>query len=797
MRRRLAWRGGVLILLGLAGLAVGPAAAQAPSAIPGLADQTTAAEPAEARDAKDALRTQLEELLQRLEDPEATRELAENVRVLLDALQAGQAIETEAQAGETDEIGKALRRARPAATKLLDRIEDELRRRAEAVRRAGQEIYRTSTALPWLFSWGRQALDQPDERLAFARDGGRIVVLLGAGLLAMWLMARALTPARRALVFRHRDRLLSRWIVAVLLILARILPVLVFALVVNALILLLSPGRGVRIWLSAGVSAIVIVRLGVVLAQAVLSPAAAQARLVPLSDDAARVLIGYLHWLLALGVYGYTLASVLEWHDIPAILRGALDRLIALALLLSACWMVIRRRREVGAAIGRLSAGARAPDASSIPWRRIGSVWHIFAILYLCALWVIYTVEGGPLFIDILTTSTFSLVLLIGLVIALRYVEGKAAVEQATGADEATEDDQEDQEPEALPGRRRPRPLLIALRIAIAAVAVLTFLQVWGLGTWNWLLATDGGPGERITLIILIAAVTYLVWLGINRLIDGYIRRLEAQVGNARSRTRTRTALVLARNAAFVALCVIAGLVILSELGLNIAPLLAGAGIIGIAIGFGAQHLVQDIITGLFNLIEDTFAVGDVVDLGGKAGVVEAVTIRTVRLRDAGGNVHTIPFSAIAGVTNMSKDFSFAVFDIAVAYSESVDEVMRVIKEIAEDLGRDRAYRRTIREPLEMLGVDRLADSAVIIKCRLKVRPASQWAIGREFNRRLKNRFDELGIEFPFPQQTIHFGEDPRGAAPPAHLVLDAPEHEEDGRDPEPARRQARPRPAE
>ena len=114
----------------------------------------------------------LEALLQRLEDPEATRELAENVRVLLDALEAGQAIETEAQAGETDEIGKALRRARPAATKLLDRIEDELRRRAEAVRRAGQEIYRTSMTLPWLFSWGRQTLDQPDERLAFARDAG-------------------------------------------------------------------------------------------------------------------------------------------------------------------------------------------------------------------------------------------------------------------------------------------------------------------------------------------------------------------------------------------------------------------------------------------------------------------------------------------------------------------------------------------------------------------------------------------------------------------------------------------------
>jgi small-conductance mechanosensitive channel len=318
---------------------------------------------------------------------------------------------------------------------------------------------------------------------------------------------------------------------------------------------------------------------------------------------------------------------------------------------------------------------------------------------------------------------------------------------------------------------------------------VLTFLQVWGLHTWNWFLATEGGPGERITIIVLVVGLIYLLWHGINHLIARYIGRLEAETGAARSVTRTRTALVVARNAAFVALCVIGGMVILSELGLNIGPLLAGAGIIGIAIGFGAQHLVQDVITGLFNLIEDTFAVGDVVDLGGKSGVVEAVTIRTVRLRDAGGNVHTIPFSAIAVVTNMSKDFAFAVFDIAVAYSESVDKVMQVINEVAEDLRRDRAYRRIILEPLEMFGVDALAESAVIIKCRLKVRPASQWMIGREFKRRLKNRFDELGIEFPFPQQTIHFGR-------PGHLVLDAPEPEEERRAPEPAGRQARPRPA-
>jgi small conductance mechanosensitive channel len=572
---------------------------------------------------------------------------------------------------------------------------------------------------------------------------------------------------------------------AILLILLRIVPILAFAIGVNVLILILRPDPVAQVWLSAGVSAIVAVRLGIVLAQAVLSPATSQARLVPLSDEAARLLMSYLHWLLALGVYGYTLVSVLEWHGLPWILRGTLDRLIALALLFSACWMVIRRRRAVAATIAHLADGV---DASSIPWRRVGSVWHVFALIYLWALFVIYIMEGLPLFIDVLTTSILSLSVLVGLVVALRYVEGRAGVLESSLGDDALEEDQEERDAEEAATARRQQhagPLVIVLRVAIVLVAILTFFQVWGMETW--LLATQSGPGQRIMLILAVVAVIYALWLGFNRLIVGYIRRLDEQPGAARSNTRTRTALVLARNAAFVTLCVIGGMVVLSELGLNIGPLLAGAGVIGIAIGFGAQHLVQDIITGLFNLVEDSFAVGDVVDLSGKAGVVEAVTIRTVRLRDLGGNVHTIPFSAIAVVTNMTKDFSFAAFEIGVAYRESVDNVMQVIKEVAEDQRRDRAYRRVILAPLEMLGLDAFADSAVVIKCRFRVRPGSQWMVKREFNRRLKNRFDELGIEIPFPHQTIYFGQDRSGAAPPAHVVMDAPADPADSGEPEAA----------
>jgi len=142
----------------------------------------------------------------------------------------------------------------------------------------------------------------------------------------------------------------------------------------------------------------------------------------------------------------------------------------------------------------------------------------------------------------------------------------------------------------------------------------------------------------------------------------------------------------------------------------------------------------------------------------------------------------------------MTKDFAFAAFSIGVAYREKVDEVMQVVKDLAEDLRRDRAYRRVVLEPMDMLGLDTFADSAVIIKCRLKVRPGSQWMVGREFNRRLKNRFDELGIEFPFPQQTIHFGQDRSGMAPPAHVVLDAAQPREDSRESEAAGREAVPR---
>ncbi len=237
---------------------------------------------------------------------------------------------------------------------------------------------------------------------------------------------------------------------------------------------------------------------------------------------------------------------------------------------------------------------------------------------------------------------------------------------------------------------------------------------------------------------------------------------------------RARTLVSIASNGLVVVMFLIAAFWGLSILGVDTGPLLAGAGIVGLAIGFGSQKLIQDLITGLFILSGDTVRIGDVVAVGGHAGVVEAMSMRTITLRSYDGNLHVVPYSSIDTITNMTKDFSFWVMDIAIAYKEDVDRVMEVLRELDAEMRQDPDFRTAMMAPIEIAGLDRFGDSAVIIKARLKTRPGSQWQVGREFQRRLKKRFDELGIEIPFPHRTLFFGTDARGR-PPALLLRTEP----------------------
>jgi small conductance mechanosensitive channel len=224
------------------------------------------------------------------------------------------------------------------------------------------------------------------------------------------------------------------------------------------------------------------------------------------------------------------------------------------------------------------------------------------------------------------------------------------------------------------------------------------------------------------------------------------------------------------------AIWIVAGVMSLKEFDFDVAPILAGAGVVGLAVGFGAQNLVRDVITGLFMLFENQISVNDVAVINGTGGQVVEINLRTTVLRGLDGTMHVFPNGAITSLSNMTREFSYYVFDVGVAYKEDTDRVVAVLREIAEELRHTDQYGPAILEPLDVLGVDRFADSAVVIKARLKTWPIRQWEVGREMNRRIKKRFDAEKIEIPFPHRSVYFAGE---TSLPFRLQLDGSTREE------------------
>jgi small conductance mechanosensitive channel len=276
--------------------------------------------------------------------------------------------------------------------------------------------------------------------------------------------------------------------------------------------------------------------------------------------------------------------------------------------------------------------------------------------------------------------------------------------------------------------------------------------------TWEtmrlWLVTT----GLRILLVLILTWVaSRLVKLAVGRFRD----RLKERSPDLETAKRADTLCAILRGVALVVLLAVCGMVVITQLGVNLGPLLAAVGIGGLAIGFGAQNLVRDVISGFFILLEDQVRVGDVVQLDGQGGLVEAVTLRHIRLRDLAGTVHYFPNGSIGRVANMTKEFSYYVIDMGIAYREDADRVMEVMRRVADEMRGEEPWSLDILEPLEVLGVDKFADSAMVIRARIKTRPIRQWAAGREFNRRIKKAFDEARIEIPFPHRTLFWGTPP------------------------------------
>ncbi|SDE89919.1 small conductance mechanosensitive channel [Thermus arciformis] len=271
----------------------------------------------------------------------------------------------------------------------------------------------------------------------------------------------------------------------------------------------------------------------------------------------------------------------------------------------------------------------------------------------------------------------------------------------------------------------------------------------WGAGLAAWL-------GERGLAALALLALTFLGY----RLVPLLLRGLPAPEGvHTREAVRRRTLKVVSESVLKGVVLLLGGLLLLSNLGLNVTALLAGAGVAGLAVSFAAQNLLRDYINGFFILLEDQYGVGDIVQIGGVGGQVERFTLRLTVLRDLEGRAHFIPNSEVRQVTVLTQEWSRAVVDVGVAYKEDLDRVLEVFRDEAARFSQDPEWQARFTAPPEVLGVQNLADSAVVIRVLFATKPAEQWAVAREFRRRIKNRLDREGIEIPFPHLKLYLGE--------------------------------------
>lgn len=657
---------------------------------------------------------ELDALLRLLEDPRARAEFVDRLRLLRRAL-------------ETRDV------ATPIERDPLEVASDLLRERLDALTRAVAAIGELLAQLPQLGDWLSFQFQNEYRRALWRNVFLGLGQALAAGALVAWLLARFLD--RRLPVPRPGPTGLRG-------VVRDLVPTAAFAATTGSILdladVLPATARVGRVLVAA------------IFAERVLTIAAGRLVLAFGEPEglASRGAAGAtLRPLLLIGrfaIFGYAFFLVAGRLGLPPDLYDVGTTALILVVAASLSVTILLRRAVLESAV-RTLAGWIETDflrrlllvdllAGSVHLWLVGLVWLNAALLVLGLGW-------GPA-----RATLLSIAILLAAHLFLTWLD-----RPRPGPGEAAEREE--------PGEAPPLEAPLARRLlktTVKIVAALAVLEAWGIGLSSWLATRDGwSMFEKLVRIAIVLAVSWLLWRIATWWIGGYVAARDAK-GDLVYGNRVRTLATIARSAILVVIALVALTTVLAELGVQTAPLLAGAGVVGLAVGFGSQKLVQDVINGLFILLGDTIRVGDVVELGGKTGVVEAMSVRTVTLRSYNGDVHTIPFGTIDRVTNMSRDFSYWVVDLQIAYHENVDRVVSVLYELDSQMRREWPWRRLVLAPLEISGVEQLGENGVLIRGRLKTRPGEQWRVGREFNRRIKRRFDELGIEIPFPQRKVH-----------------------------------------
>ena len=640
--------------------------------------------------------------------------------------------------------------------------------------------------VPLLWRWVTGTVSDDAARARILDTGWKLIVILLIARAVEWGARRLLASSRRWLEERapadgapdevsaeasgdrgdhHRNvsvawRLLRRLPFVLAAFVLDLIPVAVFAAAGHALLTTpLGATTNSRLVVLAIVDAYVICRVIMCVTRSFVSPHTHRLRLLQCDDYWARYIERWVRRLTGVAVFGLAAAEVGLLFGLYRSAHDVLIKLVGLVVHIMLVVVVIQSRHAVA---NRLRAPRRKTGVLASLQNHVAARWHFIAIFYIAALWLVAAAEIRDgyerlLHFFIVTTATLSLARVAGIVLL-------GALDRGMRVSAVTSD--------LYPGlEQRLGHYYPAVRMTLigvlSAATVVVLLQVWGYSPGKWFYT--GQLGEQLlsalgtSLITVVLAI--VVWEAANAAVENKVASLTRAAQTARA-ARLRTLLPMMRTALLVTILIITGLIVLSQVGVNIAPLLAGAGVLGVAIGFGSQKLVQDLITGLFLLLENTMQVGDVVSLGGLSGTVEYLSIRTIRLRALDGSLHIIPFSSVTTVTNQTRDFAYALVDLPIGLDEEPDRIGNLLKGIVKQMRAEPRWQESITADMELMGVYAFSDTNWTMRVRIRTTPSQRWAVNREFNRRVKYCFDENVVQSPITAYKVQ-GWLPPGAERP------------------------------
>jgi len=691
-----------------------------PTATPAPATPATGAATGVSRD-------DIDHLIQILEDDKARAQLIEGLR---------------AAAGEEPEAKPETPEPERPATRFLVSLGNAVTDVGKAVAQAGDFV----RDFPRFYRWAVNRLADPDTRDQLMLEIGQVVVILAVGGLVTFGLPLLYLKWRRRLERQAPASLWRQIPLALGHLLLRLLPIVGFWIASMAMVAVFRPDPIATLIAVALINAHVVTAILSLIPFLLLSPTAPGLRLAKVPDASARRLHHAISAIIGVAAYGYFAAIAMGAAGLPShIYEFLLDLLgvVVAGLLALRVWQ--SRPQQVEAA----AEGTQTAIERSRTW--INAVWHWPVLLYIGFALLVWLTRGGSgiLFLARATASTAFIAAVIAVVVlGIRQIHGR--LEARTGRIH--------QRNASFGGRVKlyVHAVVWLILAAVAVIAVLAVAETWGAPVMQWL-ASIGGEriiGSLISIAI-ITAVGLVVWEVVNFGMERLIRPEDHTLEGLRRAARLRTLLPLFRQVSLGVLALFVVLISLSEIGIDIGPLIAGAGVVGIAVGFGAQAMVKDMLGGVSALVEDTMAVGDIVTVAGKSGVVELMTLRAIRLRDFDGTLHTVPFSDISVVSNSTKDFAYAVFRVNVAYDADVVEVQKIITDIVKRMRQEPELKSKIWDDVELLGVDSFGELALTVLARVKVGPGHQWTVTRRFQGLLKDEFDRENIAMRSPSRSI------------------------------------------